>query len=284
MSNALQSDLEIIWQTDESDSEFIYARELQKYLGYKNWRAFETTINKAIIACDACGNNSAYHFVLSRKTNLMPKGALKEVQDYKLTRYACYLIAQNGNASNKEVAFSQHYLAVQTRKFEILEQRQKEYAKLKGSKLSLSDEILSTELYQRDVDVQGFLRIQNKVDEAWFGGKNKQGVTLSMPQEDTSDVHEVQLKDLSNKLKKSNDTKVVEPIENHIEESDPLIKTAKQLANHLSKFNIKRKNLQGEKDITEEHIKNHSAMKEVLIKAGVYPKHLLHNKAKELSE
>ena len=142
MSKKLKSNLEIIWQIDENGVEFIYARDLQKFLGYKSWRTFETVIKKAIISCESNGNPSVDHFAGVREMVDIGKTANREVQDYKLTRYACYLTAQNGDPRKEEIAFSQNYLAVQTTKFELLEQRQNEYAKLKGSKLSLSDYIL----------------------------------------------------------------------------------------------------------------------------------------------
>ena len=169
MSKELFNNLETIWNKDENGIEFVYARDLQKTLGYNKWENFDTTIKKAMISCESNGNPSADHFPDVRKTIPMPKGAFKEVQDYKLTRYACYLTAQNGDPRKEEIAFAQNYFAVQTRKFELVEQRQNDYERvLERYELKEAERIFSEELYQRGVDHQGFDRVRSKGDEAFI--------------------------------------------------------------------------------------------------------------------
>ncbi len=112
---------ESIKHIDEFGAEYWEARELQLALGYKEWRKFEGIIKKAKVACEVSNNVVDYHFVGSDKTIDMPKGAIKKVDDYKLSRYACYLIAQNGDSRKESIALAQTYFAVQTRKQEISE-------------------------------------------------------------------------------------------------------------------------------------------------------------------
>ena len=118
---------EDIKHMDENGIEYWYARELQLVLDYKEWRKFENVIKKAIDACENSGISAFEHFVGADKTIQMPKGATKSIKDYKLTRYACYLIAQNGDSRKEVIALAQTYFAIQTRKQEISE---KEYSLL----------------------------------------------------------------------------------------------------------------------------------------------------------
>ena len=134
---------EDIKHIDENCVEFWFARELQNVLDYKEWRKFENVIKKAIVSCENSGISKFEHFVGVDKTIKMPKGAKKTIQDYKLTRYACYLIAQNGDPRKEVIALAQTYFAVQTRKQEISE---KEYNML------TEDE---KRFYQRDLTRKG---------------------------------------------------------------------------------------------------------------------------------
>lgn len=120
------------------------ARELQTLLGYSKWENFEKVIQKAKDACNNAGEQIAYHFPDIRKTIPMPKGAEKEIEDMLLTRYVCYLIAQNGNSRKQEIAFAQNYFAVQTRRAELVEQRLLEYERVQArEKLSQTEKQLS---------------------------------------------------------------------------------------------------------------------------------------------
>ena len=145
------------------------ARELQSLLGYSKWENFEKVIQKAKDASKNAGEEVLYHFPDIRKTIAMPKTAEKEVVDIALTRYACYLIAQNGDSRKEEIAFAQNYFAVQTRRAEIVEQRLLEYERVKArEKLSHTEKQLSGVLYERGVDNQGFAIIRSKGDQALF--------------------------------------------------------------------------------------------------------------------
>lgn len=145
------------------------ARELQSLLGYSKWENFEKVIQKAKDACRNAGEQEDYHFPDVRKTIPMPKGAEKEIVDILLTRYACYLIAQNGDSKKEEIAFAQNYFAVQTRRAEIVEQRILEFERVKArEKLSHTEKQLSGILYERGVDSQGFAVIRSKGDQALF--------------------------------------------------------------------------------------------------------------------
>lgn len=165
----------------EGGVEFWYARDLQKLLGYSEWRSFESVIKKAMIACKASKYDISDHFVDVHKLIETAKGAKREITDYKLTRYACYLIAQNGDPRKETIAFAQTYFAVQTRKQEVIEERMGEIERLKArKKLTATEKELSKNIYQRGVDSKGFARIRGKGDTALFGGKNTKKESIQM--------------------------------------------------------------------------------------------------------
>jgi DNA-damage-inducible protein D len=229
--------------------EFWYARELQNLLGYDEWRNFELVIKKGKSACENVGQKITDHFVDVNKTIAMPKGAQKEIQDFMLTRYACYLIAQNGDPRKEEIAFAMTYFAVQTRKQEIIEKRLSEIERIRArEKLTVSEKVLSGVLFERGVDQQGFARIKSKGDEALFGGHNTK-----------------QMK-----------TKLGVPTKRALADFLPSVTIkAKDFANELTSFNVKRDSrLAGEKPITGEHIKNNKNVREAMIKGGVVPENL----------
>ncbi|OGM93131.1 DNA damage-inducible protein D [Candidatus Wolfebacteria bacterium RIFOXYB2_FULL_49_7] len=229
--------------------DFWYARELQELLGYEEWRNFEKVIEKAKIACENAGQLVNNHFVDVNKTIPMPKGAKKEIDDVMLTRYACYLIAQNGDPRKDEIAFAMTYFAVQTRKQEIVEQRLQDLDRLHArEKLTLSEKELSGVIFERGVDGKGFAQIRSKGDAALFGGyttnemKGKLGIPASRPLADF--LPGVTIK-------------------------------AKDLANEITNFNIKKdRAIQGEHSITREHAKNNKDVRELLAKSGIRPESL----------
>lgn len=229
--------------------EFWCARELQTLLGYERWENFEKAIERAAIACVNAKQELNDHFREVTKTIDMPKGASKEVPDLMLTRYACYLIAQNGDPRKDEIAFAMTYFAVQTRKYEIVEERMAQWERLQArGKLSLSEKELSGLLFERGVDGQGFARIRSKGDAALFGGHNTQD------------------------MKKKLGVPKKRPLADFL----PTITIkAKDLANEITNFNVKKEvALTGEAPITQEHVKNNRNMRDMLGKTGIRPEAL----------
>ena len=224
------------------------ARELQIILGYAQWRNFENTIEKAKTTCENSGNAVTDHFAGVSKTIPMPKGAEKMIDDYALTRYACYLIAQNGDSAKNEIAFAQTYFAVQTRKQEIIEQRLLDIARVTArEKLSKSEKKLSGIIYERGVDHKGFAFIHSQGDKALFGGFTTQ--------------------DMKRKLQVSN----TKPLADFL---PTLTIKAKDFATELTSHNVVEKDLKGQNQITNEHIDNNKSVRKMLQERGVQPERL----------
>lgn len=223
------------------------ARELQKLLGYNKWENFEKVIQKAKDSCKNAGENIPDHFPDVRKTIAMPKGAEKEINDILLTRYACYLIAQNGDSRKSEIAFAQNYFAVQTRRAELVEQRLLEYERIKArEKLSQTEKQLSGILYERGVDNQGFAIIRSKGDQALFRIntqmlKKKMGIPESRPIADFLPTISIKAKDL---------------------------------AAEMTGLNVQSKDLQGQAKIEKEHVDNNQAVRDMLTRRGIIPENL----------
>ncbi len=228
--------------------EFWFARDLQWLLDYDEWRNFFNVIEKAKIACKNSGQQIADHFVDVNKTIPMPKGAKKEIPDLMLTRYACYLIAQNGDPRKEQIAFAQSYFAIQTRKQELIEERIELSERLEArKKLTASETELSKLIFERGVDQQGFAKIRSRGDKALFGG-----FTTSQ---------------MKNKLKISKGRALADFL--------PTITiTAKNFATEITNFNVKRDNLEGETKITDEHVRNNKSVRSVLLKNNIVPENL----------
>jgi DNA-damage-inducible protein D len=223
------------------------ARELQVLLGYSKWENFEKVIQKAKEACQHAGEEVLYHFPDVRKTILMPKGAEKEIEDILLTRYASYLIAQNGDSRKEEIAFAQNYFAVQTRRAELVEQRLLADERVKArEKLSQTEKQLSGILYERGVDSQGFAVIRSKGDQALFR------------------ISTQQLK-----------IKMGAPEGRPVADFLPTISIkAKDLATEMTGLNVQTKDLTGQSRIEMEHVDNNSAVRDMLTQRGIVPENL----------
>jgi DNA-damage-inducible protein D len=199
------------------------ARELQLLLGYSKWENFQKVIERAKESCQNAGELVADHFPDVRKMVSIGSGAEKEILDILLTRYACYLIAQNGDSRKEEIAFAQNYFAVQTRRAELIEQRLLEYERVKArEKLSKTEKQLSGVLYERGVDDKGFAIIRSKGDQALFRLstqqlKHKMGVSDNRPVADFLPTISIKAKDLAAEMTslnvQSKDLKGQNPIE-----------------------------------------------------------------------
>lgn len=230
------------------DIEFWFARDLQVLLGYTQWRNFLLVIDKAKIACANAKQDVSDHFADVSKMVDLGSSAKREVDDIMLTRYACYLIAQNGDPRKEEIAFAMNYFAIQTRKQEILEQRLKEWERLQArEKLTISEKELSGLIFQKGIDNAGFGRIRSKGDQALFGGKT----TLDMK------------------------AKLGVPDNRPVADFLPTITIkAKDFANELTNVNVRKNDLNTEADITSEHIKNNKDVRGLLLKSGIKPETL----------
>jgi len=233
---------------EQDGIEYWVARELQELLEYTQWRNFENVITKAKIACEKSGNAISDHFADVSKKVQLGSGATKDVPDFMLTRYACYLIAQNGDPKKEQIAFAQSYFAIQTRKQELLEERIQLMERLQArEKLAATETELSKNIFERGVDNKGFAIIRSKGDWAMFGGLNTSAMKRKLGIKDNR------------------------PLADFL----PTITiTAKQLATEITNFNVKKNDLKGEGNITNEHVKNNKDVRGLLGKSGIKPEEL----------
>lgn len=245
----LHSSFEQIVNTDlENGVEYWRARDLQRLLGYANWQNFLEVIIRAITACNNSGQHSENHFIASSKMVDVGSSAQRAIDDVMMTRYACYLVAQNGDPSKEPIAFAQTYFAVQTRKMEVIEQRLAEVERLRArQKLAKSEKEFSGIIFERLRDERSFARIRSKGDQALFGGRTTQDMKdrLGVPK----------IRALADFL--------------------PTITIkAKDFANEITNFNVKKNDLRTETAISSEHVESNKTVRGALRQRGITPESL----------
>ena len=232
----------------EDGVEYWFARDIQELLAYSDWRNFVLVIERAKTACKGSKIRASDHFVDVNKMVDLGSGSQREIPDFKLTRYACYLIAQNGDPRKDEIAFAQTYFAIQTRKAEVIEERLRDIKRLeKREYLAEKERKLAGIVFERGVDSQGFARIKSKGDQAFFGGHSTQ-----------------QMKE-----------KLLVPAKRPLADFLPTVTlTAKALADEMTELNVLGKELKGESPITGEHVKSNKAVRRAMLDRGIYPEKL----------
>lgn len=228
--------------------EYWMARDLMPYLGYERWESFQTVINRAMESCKSLNINIFDHFRKATKMVAIGSGAGRKVDDYQLTRYACYLIAQNGDPRKEEIAFAQSYFAVQTRKQELIEERIAYIERVEArGRLKESEKRLSKNIYERGVDDAGFSRIRSKGDTALFGGVTTKG------------------------MKERYRVKGNRPLADFL---PTLTVAAENLATEMTNYNVEENDLYGEGEITDEHVQNNTNIRKMLGERGIKPEKL----------
>ncbi|MBS0551761.1 MAG: DNA damage-inducible protein D [Proteobacteria bacterium] len=234
-------------QRTEGGVEFWLARDLQHLLGYTEWRNFTAVILKAKTACEVSGHAIEDHFVEVTKMVDLGSGSQRPVDDVMLTRYACYLIAQNGDSKKPQIAFAQTYFAIQTRRAELIEQRMLDAERVSARrKLTETEKDLSQVIYEQTGGNQNFALIRSKGDHALFGKstqamKMQWGVPESRPLADFAPT---------------------------------IILKAKDFAAEITIFNAQQHNMRTEGQISGEHITNNQAVRQTLLDRGIRPEAL----------
>ena len=234
-------------QHTEGGIEYWLARDIQHLLGYDEWRNFTAVITKAKTACEVSGHSVRDHFVDVNKTIQMPKSAQKEIPDIMLTRYACYLVAQNGDPRKQEIAFAQTYFAIQTRRAELIEQRLLEAERVSArQKLSATEKELSEVIFEQTGGNENFALIRSKGDQALFG-KSTQSMKAQWKVPDNRPLADF---------------------------APTIILKAKDFATEITIFNARQHGMQSESAISSEHITNNEAVRKTLLERGIRPESL----------
>lgn len=233
---------------EEGDVEWWSARDLMVLLGYTQWRNFESAVKKAMQSCESSERPAKDHFAKVSKMVSIGSGAERQVDDYILTRYACYLVAMNGDVRKPEIAFAQAYFLVQTRRAELIAQRLEEVRRVSSrDNYTLADKYLSDVMFTRGLDGRAIARVKSRGDEALFGGRNTKemkrllGVSLKKPLADV--LPEVLI-------------------------------TGKALADSMTAYNAEKNDIRGEMPFTDEHVTNNSTVRSALVSRGIVPEEL----------
>jgi len=234
-------------QQTDSGIEYWLARDLQHFLGYAEWRNFLAVISKAKTACEISGHAITDHFVDVNKTIQMPKNAEKSVEDMMLTRYACYLVAQNGDSKKQEIAFAQTYFAIQARRAELIEQRLLEAERISARrKLTETEKELSSVIFEQTGGNQDFALIRSKGDQALFS-KSTQAIKAQWKVPDSRPLADF---------------------------APTIILKAKDFATEITIFNAREHQMATERAISAEHITNNEAVRKTLLERGIRPESL----------
>jgi DNA-damage-inducible protein D len=247
MIESLTGNFESFAHRTDDGVEFWLARDLQHLLGYAEWRNFNKVVFKAKTACELSDQDINYHFVDVNKTIKMPKNAQKEIDDIMLTRYACYLIAQNGDSQKEQIAFAQTYFAIQARKAELIEQRFLENERIQARhKLANTEKELSNVIFEQTNGNNNFALIRSKGDQALFANTTKQ-------------------------MKVKWNINPNKPLADFL---PTILLKAKDFATEITIFNAKDKKMNTERDISDEHIINNVTVRGTLIARGIVPENL----------
>ena len=234
-------------QQTENGIEYWLARDVQYLLGYTKWDNFQKVVSKAKTACEVSDHQVADHFADVGKMVDLGSGSQRQVDDIMLTRYACYLIAQNGDPRKQEIAFAQTYFAMQTRRAELIEQRLLEAERVSArKKLTATEKELSQVIYEQTGGNQDFALIRSKGDQALFG-KTTQAMKAQWKVPDNRPLADF---------------------------APTIILKAKDFATEITIFNTRENNLGTERAISDEHITNNQAVRDTLLTRGIRPESL----------